>query len=325
MSQPPALRPQNVRLDAALIPAPQRVRAPQWLVAWSDPWPPDAPRATGRRGSWWARLGVFVAGMAVVGLIAAVVAVLAGASGTAAAWCFQLFGAVGGYLAMCWLERRWPPYELAPRRLAGLPVGLLLGVVTCSLVVGLLVLFGLRQFTGTNDSFPIAEPLLVMGLTAGVAEEILFRGVMFRLAERALGTWWATAISGLFFGLAHLSNPQATLQGAIAIAVEAGILFALLYALTRNLWLMMGFHAAWNVVQGMLFGSVVSGTSTDQRGWLVSYPTGPDWLSGGGFGIEASPIAVLVLGALAVVCGLALVRTGRVIPGRSHRTELPSR
>ena len=301
---------------AAVPGAPRPVRAPGWLVPWSDPWPPDRPLSQGRRATWWWRLLIFVAVSLVTGAAVAVLCLLAGASITVMAATSQLVGVSLGYLVLCSVEGRRPPFELAPRRWSGLWFGLVAGLVACAVVVGLLVVLGLREFTGTSTSFPVWIPLLVLGLTAGVSEELMFRGVLYRFVEQSWGTWWATAVSGLFFGVAHLGNPHATVQGAIAIAIEAGVLFALIYALTRNLWLLIGFHAAWNLAQGMLFGSVVSGTSTEQPGWLVSHPRGPDWLSGGGFGIEASPITVLVLGGLSVFCAVLLVRTNRIVPRR---------
>lgn len=48
----------------------------------------------------------------------------------------------------------------------------------------------------------------------------------------------------LAFGVAHLTNPHATWQGALGIALEAGLLFAALYAFTRSLWVVIGAHYA---------------------------------------------------------------------------------
>jgi hypothetical protein len=63
----------------------------------------------------------------------------------------------------------------------------------------------------------------------------------------------------------------------------------------------MGLHAAWNFCQGTVYGIPVSGMKAD--GWLVSTRTGPDWLSGGGFGAEASVVAL----ALCLLCSMALL------------------
>ncbi len=59
----------------------------------------------------------------------------------------------------------------------------------------------------------------------GVAttEELLFRGVLFRIVEGWLGTWGALAVTGLLFGALHLVNPGASVVGALALAIEAGL------------------------------------------------------------------------------------------------------
>ncbi|HET8764086.1 MAG TPA: type II CAAX endopeptidase family protein [Rhodanobacter sp.] len=217
--------------------------------------------------------------------------------------------------------------ELAPRQLLrGVAVGVAFGLVLFSAVVGVLWLAGSYRGSGTNPGAHWLVALLGVGLGAAVGEEILLRGVLFRVIEEGLGTWWALAISALFFGFAHAGNPNATLWSSVAIAIEAGVLFALVYHLTRSLWPCIGLHAAWNFAQGTIYGIPVSGTAAN--GWLVSTRSGPDWLSGGAFGAEASVVAI----ALCSVCSLALLgiarRRGSIVPpawrrSRTAATPLP--
>lgn len=136
-----------------------------------------------------------------------------------------------------------------------------------------------------------AAPALSLSLGSGIAEEILVRGVIFRITEEGVGTWPAIAISSALFGLAHARNPNVTAVSIVAIALEAGVLLAAAYILTRRLWLAIGLHAAWNFVQGGVFGVAVSGHSVG--GLLNARLTGPDILSGGEFGAEASVFAVV--------------------------------
>jgi hypothetical protein len=200
-----------------------------------------------------------------------------------------------------WVERRTPT-ELSPRSLIphGI-VGIVAGALLFSAVVSVLWLLGSYHVVGSNPHANWLGALLVVGLGAGIGEEIMFRGVLFRITEEGLGTGWALLISAVFFGAVHIANPGATLWSSAAIAIEAGLLFGLLYHVTRSLPLCMGLHAAWNVMQGTVYGIPVSGTPAD--GWLVSTRSGPDWLSGGVFGAEASVIAL----ALCSLCTLALL------------------
>ena len=164
-------------------------------------------------------------------------------------------------------------------------------------------------------------PLLVLGLLPGITEEIMFRGVLFRVIEDGLGTWAALIVSAMFFGLVHLGNPNATLWSSIAIAVEAGLLLGMAYAWTRSLWFVMGLHAAWNFTQGTLLGIPVSGIAL--KGLLDSSTQGSAWLSGGEFGAEASVTTVIVCTALAAFFTHKAISQKRIRPP-FWRREKPS-
>jgi membrane protease YdiL (CAAX protease family) len=170
-------------------------------------------------------------------------------------------------------------------------LGTLLGAALMSLVMACIWLFGGYKVGGSND-WKVIIPFLALGIISGVFEEILFRGVLFRIVEESLGTWLALLISASFFGFAHLANPNATLFSAIAIAFEAGVLLSAAYLMTRRLWLAIGIHAAWNFVQGGIFGVAVSGGAS--VGLLRGTTAGPVILTGGGFGAEASIIALII-------------------------------
>ncbi len=223
--------------------------------------------------------------------------------------------AVIAYLLLVKLLERRSLTELSPRKLVpGFLKGAAMGLLLFGAVVAVLALVGSYHVTGTNPGAQWLPALLVAGLGAGIGEEIIMRGVMFRIIEEGLGTWIALIISALLFGAAHLGNPGATLWSSAAIAIEAGLLFGMLYHVTRSLPICMGLHAAWNFAQGTIFGIPVSGT--DVEGWLVSTRSGPDWLSGGVFGAEASVIAL----TLCSLCSLALLvvalRRGSIVPCR---------
>ncbi|MBI5963716.1 MAG: CPBP family intramembrane metalloprotease [Chloroflexi bacterium] len=174
------------------------------------------------------------------------------------------------------------------KELAG---GVVVGMALFSAAIGILWALGYYRVSGINGWATIV-PWFVLAIISGVVEEILFRGVLFRILEESLGTWPALATSALIFGLLHLANPNATLWGGIAIAIEAGIMLAAAYMYTRRLWLPIGIHFAWNFTQGAIFGVAVSGN--EAKGLLQSNLSGPVLLSGGDFGAEASIFAVVI-------------------------------
>ena len=188
--------------------------------------------------------------------------------------------------------------------------GLVIGAALLSATVGVLAALGLYTVQGWRDP-AVLIPVLAMSVGAAVIEELLFRGVIFRIIEASLGTWIALVISAALFGLVHLGNPNASWLAAAAISLEAGVMLAAAFVLTRRLWLPIGIHAAWNFTQGGIFSVAVSGSQTD--GLLVATLSGPSWLSGGEFGGEASVVAMLLWTALGAWLLALAARRGRFV------------
>ncbi len=189
-------------------------------------------------------------------------------------------------------------------------VGLLIGAALFTTTVGFLWIFGFYHVTGSS-SWNVLIGSLTLSVMSGFLEELIARGIIFRILEDVLGTWIALALSALLFGMMHLGNPHATWTSAIAIALEAGLMLGGAYILTRRLWLAIGLHLAWNFTQGGIFGVSVSGTGAN--GILQSTLTGPDLLSGGAFGAEASVFAVIVCVSGFVIIIARAVKQGRIV------------
>jgi membrane protease YdiL (CAAX protease family) len=192
-----------------------------------------------------------------------------------------------------------------------LGLGFGLGALLFCATIGMLAALGVYQITG-NNGWQIVLAVLPASILAGVLEEVLIRGVVFRILEQWLGSWIALGISAVIFGALHLLNPGATLLNAAAIAVEAGVLLAAAYMVTRRLWLCIGIHIAWNFTQGGIFSVAVSGGSS--KGLLQSRMIGPDWLTGGTFGAEASIVALAVCLAAGIALIILAAKKGHVIP-----------
>jgi uncharacterized protein len=215
------------------------------------------------------------------------------------------------------IERRNPEaVGLSTRRFAiDWLKGAGLGAAYLSASVGILALVGGYRVTG----FTFAGQTLVGGFLlhflVGISEEMLFRGILFRFLEEGFGSWIALILTALFFGYSHLSNPNATVWSAIAIALEAGVSFGAVYMATRSLWVAMGFHTAWNFLQGAIFGVSVSGTGAPADSLFNPLIQGNPWLTGGAFGIEASVIAVALGIGLGVYFIVYAVRQKRIMRG----------
>jgi membrane protease YdiL (CAAX protease family) len=213
------------------------------------------------------------------------------------------------------VERR--PLAEVGLGLRGLPAqwarGFAVGAGFMTVCTIILALGGGYRVAGLSFAlWPLLSGLLFQ-VAVGLFEEGLFRGILFRLLEEGLGSWAALAITAALFGAAHLANPQATLWGATAIMIEAGILLGAAYMATRSLWFVAGLHTAWNFLQGPIYGFTISGTGETTDSLIRPAIQGPELLTGGVFGMEASLIAVLIGLALGVWFAVRAARGGKTL------------
>jgi uncharacterized protein len=230
-------------------------------------------------------------------------------------------------LARIWIERRsLTDLGLSRRHLVrNLLLGFLVGFLMQGTTIGILALAGWYHITSLAPG-SVAIGLILRGLgfflLVALFEEGVFRGIIFRLLERSLGSWIAIIMSALFFGLLHLLNPGATVFGALAIALEAGSLLGAAYMLTRNLWLAVGIHWAWNFFEGPIFGTTISGSGPDSvKALITSTMSGPQIWTGGTFGPEAGLAALLVCLVISPIFLILVVQRRQVIaPSWLRRT-----
>lgn len=186
------------------------------------------------------------------------------------------------------------PPLVALRELAG---GALLGTVLIGACAVLIVLTT-DVHHDPGRGFPWRELFLIF-LPAVVHEELLFRGYPFQKLYRA-NRAFAIVFIALLFAALHARNTAVTVLGLTNIFL-GGILLGLAYARRERLWMPIGLHLAWNLMSGPIIGHEVSGYSSAMT-VFVEAGTGPDWLTGGHFGIEGSAWMVVVeLAGIAVL------------------------
>ena len=180
-------------------------------------------------------------------------------------------------------------------------IGWAVSVVNFLAIIVCLFLCGCYRIV--NVELDVASQLswLSLFLLVGVVEEVIFRGILFRLIADKWNIAVGLTTSSLLFGLAHLGNPGATLWAALAIALASGCLFGMAYAYHQTIWVPIGMHWAWNYLEGGVFGCAVSGTPLDYRPLITPGISGSDILTGGAFGPEASIICVALGIVLSIV------------------------
>ncbi len=125
------------------------------------------------------------------------------------------------------------------------------GILACSSSLGLNVLLTLTGFSNTSETYrqvadnqygvAFAAGLLLYGLVSPLAEEVVFRGVIFNRMRRLYGAWVAIVASGLFFGAFHGNVVQGVYGGCM------GILMAYLYDRSARFVIPFFFHMTANL------------------------------------------------------------------------------
>lgn len=171
-------------------------------------------------------------------------------------------------------------------------VGMAMGIGLIGLVF--LILLGTNNIVVTNiqspgSTFAIAVVVMMM---VGLGEELIMRGYIQNNLMTSMNKYAALFLTSLLFSAGHFLNPNASALGLVNI-ILAGLLLGIYYVHQQNLWLPMGMHFTWNLFQGSVFGSQVSGVEIES---VISFEnTGSDLLTGGSFGFEASIITTGVI------------------------------
>jgi membrane protease YdiL (CAAX protease family) len=197
------------------------------------------------------------------------------------------------------------------RIIKNLSLGIILGAVLQSLTILIIYLKGGYSIISINPILFIIPPL-TMGITSAIIEEVLFRGILFRIPEEKLGSYISLIISAIIFGTIHLSNPNSSLSAGIGLAIQAGLLLGAAYIYSRNLWFPIAIHFAWNFMQSAIFGANVSGNAISKT-LVVSNIEGANWFTGGQFGPEGSIQATIFCLIATIILLILSHKKGNII------------
>jgi membrane protease YdiL (CAAX protease family) len=210
-----------------------------------------------------------------------------------------------------WIEKR-EVTELSSKKIfKNLVLGISIGVNIQLLTIFIIYLNDGFSIVSVNPFSFVIIPLTV-AFSVAIFEEILIRGIIFRIIEEGLGSYIALIISAMIFGALHLFNSHATLISAVCIAIEAGLLLGAAYIYSRNLWLPIAIHFAWNFMQSGIFGAVTSGNDSTTS-LLTTQITGPGLITGGKFGPEGTIQATIFCLIAAGILMYLNVKNGKLI------------
>ena len=168
--------------------------------------------------------------------------------------------------------------------------------------------------------------MLTLGAVT-LAEELIARGYGFQRLMGAVGNSWASVITSVGFAgwLVWTGSPMRW-GTALGVGTLFGMVLAMAYLRTRALWVGWGVHFGFRAVMAVVLGLPVAGRS-DFGSIADVFTTGPAWLTGGTYGLDAAVwTGVAMLGAMAVVYRVtreyAWVYTAPVIVGAGYEVAV---
>jgi len=138
----------------------------------------------------------------------------------------------------------------------------------------------------------LAADALYFALFA-MAEELTYRGYAFQRFEQSVGSLGASLGFAAFYVIMQTLQPGSN-RVSVAASVILSLVLSMAYVRTRALWVSWGINFGWKASRALLFGLAIGGDSSHSP-VVQGNPMGSFWLTGGGFGLDASWIAIVVL------------------------------
>jgi membrane protease YdiL (CAAX protease family) len=210
---------------------------------------------------------------------------------------FFLFLLVVGIQALDWVVTRRGDTERAlplpgrPSRLAEWGTGAAVGWGLCLAAVVPVLLSGSLHASmslGAGSLAGLAVALVTL-LIATLGTEAVFRGYIFQRLIRAIGPTGATLLLSAIFSISLVN--ATSLPHHLLLALLDGFLLGVVLSAgwlrTHGLWLPWGLHFGYRAVMAIALGLPLAGRGV-YYSLLDSYTTGPRWLTGGAFGLDAA-------------------------------------
>lgn len=177
--------------------------------------------------------------------------------------------------------------------------GMLIGIVSLSLIIIPLILCGTIKFEGINNNINWLFFVLYFGgyLIQSFMEELICRGFILHRLKDKISIISAIIISVLFFSVGHFSKlfDEGILIGIIGIInlILISLIFVTLTLKNKNIYGATGFHFIWNFALFSIVGLNLSGLETNCS--IFKMEAVNNFLSGYSYGIESGIVCTIVL------------------------------
>ncbi|MDO5400830.1 MAG: type II CAAX endopeptidase family protein [Eubacteriales bacterium] len=188
--------------------------------------------------------------------------------------------------------------------------GVLISILLPVFVAAIFTVIG----TVEVNSFSVGETVLIIiasmliALKSGITEEMLFRGYIMKSLESRWNQCIAIFVPSFLFSLVHIPSMETFTVGGIALLMISGTLVGIMFSLVAYKGNSIGnsalLHTVWNFVMitDVLHITTAQGTYGTPI-FSIMIPSDNALLTGAGFGMEASIIAII---GYILICGLVL-------------------
>lgn len=169
--------------------------------------------------------------------------------------------------------------------------------------------FEVQLFFRRGEICLIIIASMLIALKSGITEEMLFRGYIMKLLESRWNKYIAILIPSFLFSLVHIPSMETfTVSGVLLLIISGtvvGIMFSLVSYKGKSISNSALLHAAWNfiMITDILHITTAQGTYGSPI-FSIIISSDNVFLTGAGFGIEASIIAII---GYILVCGFVLI------------------
>jgi membrane protease YdiL (CAAX protease family) len=197
-------------------------------------------------------------------------------------------------------HRRFLDYGVPVRNAFGslFWVGVAWGIASTSLLVGLIAAFGGYRILGLaihgGTLWYFAGLWIVANLLIGFAEELQFRAYLLATLADGIGFWAAAILLSIGFGALHYFLKPHERWEDFASTGLLGLFVCLTLRRTGSLAFAIGFHAAFDLANLFLWSGQNAGEYAVGH-LLETRWQGPQWLTGGLLGPEASRMVFVVI------------------------------
>ncbi|MCR5210196.1 MAG: CPBP family intramembrane metalloprotease [Lachnospiraceae bacterium] len=196
------------------------------------------------------------------------------------------------------------------------PIDIRLVVLAIALPVAVLLFYAYilpgKPYIAKQGEFwgSLIKAVFGTGITAGICEELVFRGMIFRYMKKTLGIKAAVITPAILFACLHIMNMEKFDIVDVTILILAGssvaVMFTLFALSSGSIYPGALSHTLWNtLIIGGIFGigEIVNGTANDSY-IIIPVEYGQKLLTGGNFGVEASIPSII--GYIVVIIFIAI-------------------